>query len=109
MAQATSSRSRAGTERPQLAAGRSLAAFGIEDSRLVLAEPELPLSERQVSAAGQRAHLTRARAVDTNVNHIPRRLRSAVPDWDYIHTHFGHGHRLEPEPDIGGRGKGRAR
>jgi DNA-binding response OmpR family regulator len=109
-----------------------LAAFGIDNSRLVVGNLELALSERQVFAAGQRAHVTRRefdvlhalalchgpvvarerlyehvwgrpmphardRSVDTHVNHIRRRLREAAPEWDYIHTHFGHGYRLEPQ------------
>ena len=85
--------------------------MGIDDSRLVVGNLELSLSERQVLTDGKRAHLTRRefrdRSVDTHVNHIRRRLRAASPDWEYIHTHFGHGYRLEPKPVHRSRAQGR--
>jgi len=39
------------------------------------------------------------RSVDVFVRKLRQKLRSASPQWSYIHTHFGVGYRLAPEPD----------
>jgi DNA-binding response OmpR family regulator len=41
------------------------------------------------------------RSVDVFVRKLRQKLRSASPEWSYIHTHFGVGYRLAPEPDTG--------
>lgn len=38
------------------------------------------------------------RSVDVFVRKLRQKLRSASPDWSYIHTHFGVGYRFAPEP-----------
>jgi DNA-binding response OmpR family regulator len=47
------------------------------------------------------------RSVDVFVRKLRQKLRSASPEWSYIHTHFGVGYRFAPElesaPD-GGHG-----
>jgi DNA-binding response OmpR family regulator len=41
------------------------------------------------------------RSVDVFVRKLRQKLRSASPDWSYIHTHFGVGYRFAPERDGG--------
>ena len=38
------------------------------------------------------------RSVDVYVARLRARLESEVPDWRFIHTHFGFGYRFSPEP-----------
>jgi hypothetical protein len=35
------------------------------------------------------------------VRKLRQKLRTASPEWSYIHTHFGVGYRFAPEPDDG--------
>jgi DNA-binding response OmpR family regulator len=37
------------------------------------------------------------RSVDVFVRKLRQKLRTASPDWDYIHTHFGVGYRFAPQ------------
>jgi DNA-binding response OmpR family regulator len=37
------------------------------------------------------------RSVDVFVRKLRQKLRTASPEWDYIHTHFGVGYRFAPE------------
>ena len=39
------------------------------------------------------------RSVDVFVRKLRHKLRTASPQWSYIHTHFGVGYRFAPEPD----------
>ena len=41
------------------------------------------------------------RSVDVYVRKLRVKLEAALPDWSFIHTHFGFGYRLtaEPSPD----------
>ncbi len=39
------------------------------------------------------------RSVDVFVRKLRQKLRTASPDWSYIHTHFGVGYRFAPELD----------
>ncbi len=39
------------------------------------------------------------RSVDVFVRKLRQKLRTASPEWSYIHTHFGVGYRFAPEPD----------
>jgi DNA-binding response OmpR family regulator len=39
------------------------------------------------------------RSVDVFVRTLRQKLRSASPEWSYIHTQFGVGYRFAPEPD----------
>ncbi len=41
------------------------------------------------------------RSVDVFVRKLRHKLRTASPNWSYIHTHFGVGYRFAAEPDDG--------
>jgi DNA-binding response OmpR family regulator len=41
------------------------------------------------------------RSVDVFVRKLRQKLRTASPEWSYIHTHFGVGYRFAPEADNG--------
>jgi DNA-binding response OmpR family regulator len=41
------------------------------------------------------------RSVDVFVRKLRQKLRTASPNWSYIHTHFGVGYRFAPEMDDG--------
>ena len=49
------------------------------------------------------------RSVDVFVRKLRQKLRTASPDWSYIHTHFGVGYRFAPEPDRAGTRAARRR
>ena len=38
------------------------------------------------------------RSVDVYVRKLRVRLEEALPEWRFIHTHFGLGYRFSPEP-----------
>ena len=38
------------------------------------------------------------RSVDVYVHKLRAKLASALPDWQFIHTHFGFGYRFQAEP-----------
>lgn len=38
------------------------------------------------------------RSVDVYVRKLRHKLELALPEWRYIHTHFGFGYRFHPEP-----------
>jgi len=38
------------------------------------------------------------RSVDVYVSKVRDKLEQALPEWRYIHTHFGFGYRFEAEP-----------
>ncbi|MEJ7892387.1 MAG: response regulator transcription factor [Solirubrobacteraceae bacterium] len=38
------------------------------------------------------------RSVDVYVHKLRAKLAEALPDWRFIHTHFGFGYRFSPEP-----------
>jgi DNA-binding response OmpR family regulator len=48
-----------------------------------------------VWGAPLRAH---DRSVDVYVHKLRAKLGDALPDWRFIHTHFGFGYRFQPEP-----------
>lgn len=37
------------------------------------------------------------RSVDVYIHKLRAKLAAALPDWRYIHTHFGFGYRFQPE------------
>jgi DNA-binding response OmpR family regulator len=41
---------------------------------------------------------TSDRSVDVYVHKLRTKLASALPEWRFIHTHFGFGYRFAPEP-----------
>src|ERR1700755_1099037 len=38
------------------------------------------------------------RSVDVSVHKLRTKLADALPEWGFIHTHFGFGYRFQPEP-----------
>jgi DNA-binding response OmpR family regulator len=36
--------------------------------------------------------------VDVYVHKLRAKLANALPEWQFIHTHFGFGYRFQPEP-----------
>jgi DNA-binding response OmpR family regulator len=42
----------------------------------------------------------RDRSVDVYVRKLRVKLEAALPDWRFIHTHFGFGYRLAAEPQV---------
>jgi DNA-binding response OmpR family regulator len=38
------------------------------------------------------------RSVDVYVHKLRAKLAEALPEWQFIHTHFGFGYRFAPEP-----------
>jgi DNA-binding response OmpR family regulator len=44
------------------------------------------------------------RSVDVYVRRLRVKLRIALPEWSYIHTHFGFGYRFSPEREAGDDG-----
>ena len=38
------------------------------------------------------------RSVDVYVHKLRSKLARAMPEWRFIHTHFGFGYRFQPEP-----------
>src|SRR3954464_9317456 len=89
------------TEYLALAAGRALtlsvrelqllAALGRREGRIVPRE-EL---YRTVWGVPMRAS---DRSVDVYVHKLRAKLASALPEWSFVHTHFGFGYRFQPEP-----------
>jgi DNA-binding response OmpR family regulator len=41
---------------------------------------------------------TQDRSVDVYVHKLRAKLSDALPEWGFIHTHFGFGYRFAPEP-----------
>ena len=50
--------------------------------------------EELYTAVWQRPFRRNERSVDVYVRRLRRKLREAVPESDYIHTHYGFGYRL---------------
>ena len=38
------------------------------------------------------------RSIDVYVHKLRSKLADALPEWSFIHTHFGFGYRFQPEP-----------
>jgi len=68
-----------------------LAALGRRKGRIV---PREELYET-VWGAPMRAS---DRSVDVYVHKLRSKLAVALPEWRFIHTHFGFGYRFQPEP-----------
>ena len=68
-----------------------LAALGRREGRIVPRE-EL---YRTVWGAAMRSS---DRSVDVYVHKLRAKLAAALPEWSFIHTHFGFGYRFSPEP-----------
>ena len=50
----------------------------------------------------------RDRSVDVFVRKVRRKLGTAAPAWEYVHTHFGIGYRFAPERTTGESGAGQS-
>lgn len=50
------------------------------------------------SVVWQRPFRREERSVDVYVRRLRNKLESALPDWVFIHTHYGFGYRLSPQP-----------
>lgn len=50
------------------------------------------------SVVWQRPFRREERSVDVYVRRLRDKLEAAVPDWVFIHTHYGFGYRLSPQP-----------
>jgi DNA-binding response OmpR family regulator len=83
-----------------LAAGRALtlsvrelellAALGRREGRIV------PREELYQTVWGASMR-TADRSVDVYVHKLRSKLATALPEWRFIHTHFGFGYRFQPE------------
>ena len=47
---------------------------------------------------GERRLRGQDRSVDVYVHKLRTKLAVALPEWGFIHTHFGFGYRFQPEP-----------
>src|SRR4029450_12529404 len=84
-----------------LAGGRALT-LSVRELELLaaLARREGPIVPREelyrtVWGAQMRAA---DRSVDVYVHKLRAKLAAALPEWRFIHTHFGFGYRFQPEP-----------
>ena len=68
-----------------------LAALGRREGRIV---PREELYETVWGAPMRTAD----RSVDVYVHKLRAKLAEALPEWQFIHTHFGFGYRFSPEP-----------
>jgi DNA-binding response OmpR family regulator len=68
-----------------------LAALGRREGRVV---PREELYETVWGAPMRAAD----RSVDVYVHKLRAKLAQALPEWQFIHTHFGFGYRFSPEP-----------
>ncbi|MEA2396976.1 MAG: hypothetical protein QOK25_532 [Thermoleophilaceae bacterium] len=50
------------------------------------------------SVVWQRPFRREERSVDVYVRRLRNKLERALPEWVFIHTHYGFGYRLSPQP-----------
>ena len=67
-----------------------LAAMGRREGRIV------PREELYETVWGTRMRAS-DRSVDVYVHKLRFKLANALPEWRFIHTHFGFGYRFQPE------------
>jgi DNA-binding response OmpR family regulator len=67
-----------------------LAALGRREGRIV------PREELYQTVWGTPMR-TADRSVDVYVHKLRTKLATALPEWQFIHTHFGFGYRFQPE------------
>jgi DNA-binding response OmpR family regulator len=84
-----------------VAGGRALS-LSIRELQLLAALARRPdrivgRDELYATVWGERMRAT-DRSVDVYVHKLRTKLASALPDWRFIHTHFGFGYRFSPEP-----------
>jgi DNA-binding response OmpR family regulator len=68
-----------------------LAALGRREGRIV------PREELYLTVWGVPMRAA-DRSVDVYVHKLRAKLATALPEWRFIHTHFGFGYRFQPEP-----------
>jgi DNA-binding response OmpR family regulator len=68
-----------------------LAALGRRQGRIV------PREELYRTVWGEQMRKA-DRSVDVYVHKLRAKLAAALPEWRFIHTHFGFGYRFQPEP-----------
>ena len=73
---------------------RELALLGA----LVEREGRIVSREELYTAVWGRPYRKDDRSVDVYVRKLRHKLELAVPEWRFIHTHFGFGYRFQPEP-----------
>jgi DNA-binding response OmpR family regulator len=71
-----------------------LTAFALNENRVLSRERWAEEAWGEHSYPGDRT-------VDYTVLKLRRRLRDALPGWDFIHTHVGLGYRFSPERSQG--------
>jgi DNA-binding response OmpR family regulator len=64
---------------------------------LVEREGRIVSREELYEAVWGRTYRKEDRSVDVYVRKLRHKLELAVPDWRFIHTHFGFGYRFAPE------------
>jgi len=64
---------------------------------LVRREGRIVSREELYSAVWERQFRKDDRSVDVYVRKLRHKLELAVPEWRFIHTHFGFGYRFAPE------------
>jgi DNA-binding response OmpR family regulator len=69
---------------------RLLTAFALNENRLLSREKWAELAWGAHTEPGDRT-------VDVTVVRLRQCLRAALPDWEFIHTHFGLGYRFSAE------------
>jgi DNA-binding response OmpR family regulator len=67
-----------------------LAALGRREGRIV------PREELYQTVWGAEMRVA-DRSVDVYVHKLRTKLATALPEWQFIHTHFGFGYRFQPE------------
>jgi DNA-binding response OmpR family regulator len=67
-----------------------LAALGRREGRIV------PREELYQTVWGAPMRVA-DRSVDVYVHKLRTKLATALPEWEFIHTHFGFGYRFQPE------------
>jgi DNA-binding response OmpR family regulator len=87
-------------ERLALARGRALT-LSVRELELLVALARRPqrISTREelyATAWGGRLR-TDDRSVDVYIHKLRAKLTAALPEWRFIHTHFGFGYRFAPE------------
>jgi DNA-binding response OmpR family regulator len=68
---------------------------------LVEREGRIVSREELFAAVWQRPYRKDDRSVDVYVRKLRHKLELAVPEWRFIHTHFGFGYRFTAQPSQG--------
>jgi DNA-binding response OmpR family regulator len=84
-----------------LAAGRALT-LSLRELELLAAlarrEGRIVAREELYGTVWEAPMRAEDRSVDVYVHKLRCKLAEALPEWRFIHTHFGFGYRFQPEP-----------